>query len=104
MDASHQLWCALCHQHAYVSSAALPALPFLLEILDDAPEQLKVEILDVLTGIAECSTPQGDEPAWHSELRGELLKAKPMFEALTQGQPKVEICDFAERILAALPK
>lgn len=102
MDASHHLWCSLCHQHAYVSSAALPALPFLLEVLDEATDQLKVEILEILTGFAECSTPQGGEPDWHRELRSELSKAKPRFEALTQGEPNVEICNFAERILAAL--
>lgn len=51
MAASHELWCELCHQHAYVSSAALPALPFLLEVMDGAGEQLAVEILDLLLGL-----------------------------------------------------
>ena len=34
MTATHDLWCGLCHQHAYVSSAALPACPLLLEVFN----------------------------------------------------------------------
>ena len=33
--ASHKLWCGLCHQHASIASAAYPALPFILEALDN---------------------------------------------------------------------
>lgn len=33
LAASHDLCCGLCHQHAYISSAAVPALPFILEVL-----------------------------------------------------------------------
>lgn len=55
MGAAHDLWCGLCHQHAYVSSAALPALPFILEVLDQANDDLSAEILDILLGFAVCS-------------------------------------------------
>jgi hypothetical protein len=55
MKATHHLWCGLCHQHAFVSSAALPALPFILEVLDSANESLALEILDILLGFAACS-------------------------------------------------
>ncbi len=50
MKATHALWCGLCHQHAYISSAALPAYPFILEVLDSANDDLAVEILDILLG------------------------------------------------------
>ena len=101
MDASHQLWCALCHQHAYLSTAALPALPFLLEILDGAGEQLKVEILDILTGFAECARPEDDPSEWVQQLRAELTNEKPRFESLAKDHNE-EIAAFAERILSTL--
>jgi hypothetical protein len=43
LEASHELWCGLCHQHMQVGSAALPALPFLLEVLDSADRDMAVE-------------------------------------------------------------
>lgn len=55
MTAAHELWCGLCHQYAYISSAALPALPFILEVLDYANDELTLEILDILRGFAVCS-------------------------------------------------
>ncbi|MDQ5936624.1 MAG: hypothetical protein QG574_3960 [Cyanobacteriota bacterium erpe_2018_sw_21hr_WHONDRS-SW48-000092_B_bin.40] len=55
MKAAHHLWCGLCHQHAFISSAALPALPFILEVLDNANETIALEILDILLGFAACS-------------------------------------------------
>jgi hypothetical protein len=52
LHASHELWCGRRHQHVQVGSAALPALPFLLEVLDSANRQLSVELLDILLGFA----------------------------------------------------
>src|SRR5690242_17286675 len=52
MDSTHDLWCGLCHQHVQVGSAALPALPFLLEVLDRADRDMTVELLDILLGFA----------------------------------------------------
>ena len=102
MSASHDLWCGLCHQHAYVSSAALPAYPFLLEVLDSANEQLTVEILDILAGFAKCSAlGLGDVPSphqWVQHLRDKLLEQLPLFKELTQ-HTNEEIAGFAERIV-----
>jgi len=72
----------LCHQHAYVSSASLPALPFLLRALDQVEDTLKVEVLDILVGFAEC-TAQGAVSGWQQELRLALLAARPRVEPLT---------------------
>jgi len=66
MQASHELWCGLCHQHAYISSAAEPAYIFLKEILEKANEELRIELLDIFAGFAECSSPN------HPEGNGEL--------------------------------
>ena len=102
MAASHHLWCCLCHQHAYVSSAALPALPFLLEILDEANEQVAVEILDIVTGLAVCS--REDTPAreaWTDELRAKLVAEGPRFLRLAKHR-NAEISEWGNLLLAEL--
>ncbi|WP_131818104.1 hypothetical protein [Planctopirus hydrillae] len=104
MEATHKLWCGLCHQHAYVSSAALPALPFILEVLDSANDELTVEILDILTGFAICSTlgPKGASPnEWERNLRDKLRNELPRFTVLTS-HGNEEIAGFAERIVENL--
>jgi len=81
-SASHDLWCGLCHQHVGVSSAALPALPFIFEALKEADENLGVEILDILLGFSICSAPsfsKGDDPEWVIELRGQMKEHLPLF-------------------------
>ena len=104
MAATHKLWAGLCHQHAYISSAALPACPFLFEVLDSANEALATEILDILAGFAYCSTEglKGPSPSeWERQLRGNLIEQLPRFVALTQHQDE-EIADLAERIVGNL--
>lgn len=51
--ASHELWSGLTTQNC---SAAFPAAPFILEILDSADEELTAEIMDILVGLAACSS------------------------------------------------
>lgn len=58
MDATHRIWCSLCHQHAYISSATEPAYPFLKQVLIEAKGDLLVELLDIFAGFAECSSPK----------------------------------------------
>jgi len=99
MNASHALWCGLCHQHAYVSSAALPALPFILEALDRADEALTVEILDILSGFASCTRPEagGEALPWINELRRRVVECLPRLQELT-AHPNDDIADFARLI------
>jgi hypothetical protein len=104
MKATHALWCGLCHQHADISSAALPAYPFILEVLDSANDDLAVEILDILLGFAYCSTrgPEGPSPnEWERELRGKLRQQLPRFVALAK-HPNELISYFAEEIVENL--
>jgi len=104
MEATHKLWCGLCHQHAYISSAALPALPFILDVLNSANDELTVEILDILTGFAVCSTlgPNGASPnEWERNLRGMLRIELPRFTVLMKHDNE-EIAGFAERIVENL--
>lgn len=102
MDASHHLWCGLCHQHAYVSSAAMPALPFILEALERADEALTVEILDILLGFASCTRPDlGELPAWAVELRHRLIEYLPRLRGLA-AHPNDQIADFARLVIEHL--
>ena len=101
-DAAHALWCGLCHQHAYVSSASLPALPFLLKILDNSDAATAVEILDILAGFAWCTRPEQPEtlPEWASELRKCLAVELPRFRELA-GHLNEDVAAFSESILEA---
>jgi len=114
-EASHELWCGLCHQHVQVGSAALPALPFMLEVLDSASRGLTVAILDIVLGFAlgvnwqrvvEFQRSRGHteiqpERAWVTDLRAALLAQLPRFEKLASA-PDEEIKDFAQRIVSEL--
>jgi hypothetical protein len=110
LAASHDLWCGLCHQHAYVSSAAVPALPFILEVLERAGDQLTVELLDILLGFAVCTRPGSvsagpwhDPTAvvWAAELRGGVAAVRPRLESLA-AHPREEAADFARAVLEEL--
>ncbi len=106
MDVSHDLWCGLCHQHAFVSSAALPACPFLVEFLGDACDTLKVEILDILLGFAICSMPDVTVTAakdlkWRNALNAALANDIAIYKELASSENE-EIVDFAERIGSCL--
>ena len=110
LAASHELWCGLCRQHAYVSSAAAPALPFLLEVLDRAGEQLAIEILDMLMGFAVCTRPGAGSagpgfypsaPGWVGELRAAVAAERPRLERLAT-HPNAEVADFARGVLEEL--
>lgn len=101
MQAAHDLWCGLCHQHAYVSSAALPALPFLLQILDSSCESLSVEILDILLGFAICKSDGSPSPPWINDLHQALARQRAKFIALSNnGNP--ELAEFANAIIENL--
>lgn len=95
LQAAGDLWAGLCHQHGYVSSAALPALPFLLEMLDRGSDVLRVELLDILLGLARCSHPTDfpPSPAWIQELRAQLLAERPRLERLAK-HPDEAVADL----------
>lgn len=101
LQASHDLWCDLCHQHTFISSASLPAYDILyqgLQILDTA---LKVEILDIFYGFAICTTNEASPNSWQTQLRTKLKNNIDTFAQLTT-HPNEDIVAFAENILSAL--
>ena len=94
----------LCHQTAYVSSASLPAFPFLLEVLRSTYDELAIEILDIFTGFDSCSCPEytkADQDAWKRELRKQLTKHVTFFSVLMKHEDEV-ISDMAESIIENL--
>lgn len=100
LTASSRLWAGLCHQHAYLSSAGLPALPFLLEVLESVSEPVIVEILDILVGFAECSRGQSDQ-GWIGDIRARLVQERPRFAALAS-HDNPAIASMSQNLLDAL--
>lgn len=105
LDASGDLWAGLCHQHAYVSMAAGPALPFLIEILQISPTVVQIEIMDMLAGFAECSEAGHPDSKldWVKSLRAELKSHHRLIDTL-QGHEDESIRCFAERIQESFKK
>jgi hypothetical protein len=114
LDATHELWCGLCHQHVQVGSAALPALPFLLKVLDQADRQISIELLDILQGLAlgvnrrrfeDYQRSIGREPpleeSWRTELRAALLAEVPRFQKLAASADE-DLAGYVTTILEEL--
>ena len=107
MDATHQLWCSLCHQHAFISSASLPAYEILKIGLLKLDDKLKIEILDIFQGFLDCTseayfsdTKQPPEK-WELELRQRLMLDINIFSELTANENE-EISHFASSIYKGL--
>ena len=107
IEATGWLWASLCHQHAYISSAALPSYDFLLAKLNDANDLLKVEILDIILGFAVCThaeyykTNKLAPQEWEIELKRKLLGDFDKFKALSLSQNE-DISYFAGEIVWCL--
>jgi hypothetical protein len=105
MTASHDLWCGLVHQKVQLHTAALPALPFILEVLDRADEALTVEIMDILDGMAIGTKPDfwkmGNVPTWALQLRQALQVELPRFLKM-KASPNEDVRYFASSIVEAL--
>ena len=98
-----------------VGSAALPALPFLLAVMDWANDLLVVEILDILLGFAICTNPIRiaefyahplvKKPVpnlpWIANLREALRAELPRFRALECARDE-DVASFAKQILTEL--
>ena len=100
LSATHDLWCGLCHQHAYVSSAALPAYDFLMVGLKELDDALKVELLDILLGFAACTVRSAEHP-WERQLRDKLTADLPVFAGFLSSANE-DISCFSERIVEEL--
>jgi hypothetical protein len=105
MAASHDLWCGLVHQKVQLGTAALPALPFILEVLDRADEALTVEVMDIIDGMAIGTKPDfwkmDNVPGWALQLRQALQADLPRFLKLKDSTNE-HIRYFASSIVEAL--
>lgn len=100
MRAASDLWAGLCHQHAYISSAALPACDFLMIALRELDDGLKVELLDIFLGFAVC-TGRSAETDWEKQLRDKLTSHLPVFAGLVSSENE-DISYFSGRIVEEL--
>ncbi len=100
-SASHELWCGLCHQHAYISNAALPAYEFLLEALNCCSKTLEIELLDIFLGFAVCSRSSmpDTDTVLYRKIRERLVRDRAVFERFSLVDDDDE---FASRILEEL--
>jgi hypothetical protein len=107
MDATHQLWCSLCHQHAYISTASLPSYDILRIGLLELNDKLKIELLDIFQGFAECTSDkyfiaisQTPKP-WEKELREKLINDTTIFKELITSTNE-GVSDFACALFSSL--
>ncbi|MDU0370067.1 hypothetical protein ACFPAF_06665 [Hymenobacter endophyticus] len=103
-EATHQLWCSLCHQHAFISSAALPAYPILIRALINLDEKPKIEILDIMSGFASCLHRGALNKSlieWEIKLYNLMLADRPLFKDLAE-HPDKDINNFSQAILSDL--
>ncbi|MDB9741357.1 hypothetical protein OAB00_00740 [Akkermansiaceae bacterium] len=82
IKASHQIWAALC-SGGTVQSAAVPCIPFLVEIFTISDPAVQDTILDILQSVKNSPDHSATLPAYKSELkyclnsiRDEVTRAK----------------------------
>ncbi len=101
LKAAHDLWCGLCHQHAFVSSASLPAFPYIMATLETTNELVSIEILDILVGFSSCDTDGFSHQDWINSLHQCMREEKHKFMLLAENRNPI-IADFASTILENL--
>jgi hypothetical protein len=94
LSGAADLRAGLCHQHVQIASAALPAFPFIMEMLPSSSQKVTIEILEILAGFAITTDPvrmrqfasavgkrRLPQPGWVEELRRALKTASPRIAA-----------------------
>jgi len=101
--ASSDLHDSFVHQDVQLHTAALPALPFILEVLDRADDTLTWGIVDILYGMAKGTKPDfwknGDVPSWALQLRQALQAELPRFLKMKDSGANEDIRDCASCIV-----
>jgi hypothetical protein len=109
-----ELWAGLCHQEVQIASAALPALPFIMERLPAPSDKVTAEVLDILAGFAVTTDPLRAEqyqqalgrkslpqPSWIVDVRSRLRAELDRIAAFTTHQ-NAEVAECAKRIIEEL--
>ncbi|MFC5744605.1 hypothetical protein [Actinomadura rugatobispora] len=99
---------SLCHQGVFIDSAALPALPFLLEALRSTTDtSVAWSLLHLLEGFADCSRsipgPNRDWPnrEWVITLRQELVLHRSAIASWTRHEDE-NVRTEAQAVLSSL--
>lgn len=99
LAASRDLWCDLVSGGIGPPLVAIHALPFVLDVLPQAGEQLTIELLELIWRCVHFDRP--DETATFQELRRMVIAQRPrLFGYATD--PNQEIAELAKDILAAI--
>jgi len=116
VSATNDLRAGLCRQHVQIASAALPALPFIMEMLPSSNDNVTVGILEMLLGFAITTnhvrmgrfasavgkTPM-PPPGWVEDLRGALRMALPRIAVyVTHENPNIS--EFAQLFVDEIGK
>ena len=85
--AAHQLWCSICHQGVNMADAALPSYEILKIGLVKLSEKLKIEVLDMFTGFALCTskeyvTSRNELLGWEKQVQQKLIGDRDLFNSL----------------------
>lgn len=99
MKASHELWAALCA--GGLAPAAVPAMPFLIEIMGISSADLKPEILDIILKCLRQSRESNKQES-HQSLLKTISYNRGVFEKLSRSD-KAMIADKAKLILLEYP-
>jgi hypothetical protein len=86
LNATHQLWCSICHQGVNMTYAALPAYEILKKALLELNNDIKVEILDIFVAFALCTSKEYNTVpnelfGWEREVQKKLLRDRSVFYA-----------------------
>ena len=116
VSATDDLRAGLCRQHVQIASAALPALPFIMEMLPCSNENVTVGILEILVGFAittnrvrmgRFASAVGKAPlpppGWVEELRRSLRIALPRIAVFVTHENST-ISEFAQMFVDEIGK
>lgn len=86
LDATHQLWCSICHQGVNMAAAALPSYEILKIALLELDDDLKVEILDMFAGFALCMSKEyiaspNELCGWEKVVQQKLVRDRGIFDS-----------------------
>lgn len=98
MKAGHDAWVALCSTRVW--PAAVPAFPFLAEILGIAQPEVQGEILDLFLQFATVPNDDGGEH-WHKRLHALLGGQRRLIAGLSRSRDEA-VAEKARRLLASL--
>jgi hypothetical protein len=106
LDATHQLWCSICHQGVNMTNAALPAYEILKRALLELSDDIKVEILDIFVAFALCTSKEYNTVPnelfnWEREIQKKLLRDRRVFHTFEVSDNE-EISNMAKTICGYL--